>query len=168
MDTLQSNNLPTSFEESRKSDIFLIKFAREIAINHYSLAEVKEKYRITEQEWLWISKSPRFHSILENEIINWQSATNTHDRTKLKAAALMETWLEEAAGRLYDKGENLPAKVELAKLVTRIAGMGVDKMGIEGDAGSKFSVTINLGADAQLKYEKNIPAKVIDAEAIES
>lgn len=167
VNTLESKNLPEHLDHGRKSDLFLVKLAREIAINHYTIDEIKQKYQIKPEEWQWISRNTRFHTILEAEIINWQSSTNTHERTKLKAAALMEEWMEEAAGRMYDKAENLPAKVELAKLITRIAGMGVDKMGIEGDSANKFAITINLGADSQLKFEKTLPSKVIQGEAVE-
>lgn len=166
------NTTVTAIPEEIKyeDDIFLIRLAREIAINHYPLKEVLRKRGIlspNDPRWLKISRLPRFHTILENEISNWQSATNTHERTKLKAAAMIEEWLPEANSRLNDLKENLPAKVELAKLITKIAGMGIEKMGIEGEGGTKVSININLGADQKLGFNKEVTPKVISAEAVD-
>lgn len=153
-------------EENVDSDIFLITLAREIAMNHFTLDEIQGRFRIHGKPWEKISRNPRFHTILEQEIMAWQGAGNTHERTKLKAAAIMELWMEEASRRLNDARENLPAKVELAKLVARIAGMGVEKMGIE-DGSGRVSVVINLGADAKLNFEKQVTPKVIEAKAMD-
>lgn len=148
-------------------DLFYIKLAREIAINHYTLDEILRRFNVDKDRWVRIRRDLKFHKILEAEITAWNATTNTHERTKLKAAAMMEEFLPEANQRLNDPTENLPAKVELAKLITRIAGMGIDKMGVEGDGGQRFSVTINLGADANLKFEKQVTSKVISGEAMD-
>ncbi len=154
-------------EIDKHSDLFLLKLAREIAIDHYTLEEIKHRYAISPEQWHKIINIPRFHSLLESEIISWQGAANTHDRTKLKAAAIVELWLEEATTKMHDPQENLPAKVELAKLVTRIAGMGIEKMGVEGETGTRFQVTINLGADQKLSFDKQVSSKVIEGEAVD-
>ena len=145
------------------SDITFVKLAREIAIEHHSLDDILERNSISPDDWDVISKHPRFLTLLNSEIVAWQGADNTHERVKLKAAALMELWLEEAAGRMHDRNETLTAKTELAKLVARLADMGIGK-GEVGPVGERFSVTINLGASEQLKV---VTSKVIDAEPLE-
>lgn len=152
------------FEQQTK----LVQMAREIAINHKDIETILKDYSITPETWDKIQGNPEFIKLLEGEIIAWQGAQNTHERTKLKAAAVIEEWLVEANARLYDEEETLTAKTELAKLIARIGEMGVANSNVNGAGGERFTVTINLGADSQLKFEKQLPPKVIDAEVVES
>lgn len=142
-----------------------MKLAREIAINHREVEDILKDYSVSTEEWSKLQEDPEFARLLASEVEAWQSAINTHDRTKLKAAALMEMWLEEAQFRLHDPGEALPAKVELAKLIARIAEMGLTNANVTGGGGEKFSVTINLGSDSQIKIAKELPPQVIEHEA---
>ena len=129
-------------------DFTLVKLAREIAIDHLNADAIQTLYNISPEEWDVIRRTPRFQLLLEQEITAWKSATNTAERTKLKAGAIMEQWLPEANTRLHDPNETLSSKTELAKLVSRISGL--DKIEqINGSGGSGFSVTINLGVSGE-------------------
>ena len=139
----------------------LIKLAREIAIDHYDIETILKRYHLDDETWSKIKNNPRFSQLLESEMTAWHSATNTQERTKLKAAALLEEWLEEGNARLYDRNEALNHKVELVKVLSKIAGMDRGNEG-GGGGGEQFSVTINLGEDAKLTFEKQTPSKVID------
>lgn len=141
-------------------DDTLIKLAREIAIDHLDSQGIQELYKLSEDEWQIIQRSKRFQILLESEIIAWQSAQNTSERTKLKAGAIVENWLPEANTRLHDKAETLNSKVELAKLITSISGM--TKTDAPGVGGSGFSVTINLGNQPALQFNKELPVPVIE------
>ena len=125
-------------------DIMLVQLAREIAIDHLSTENILKLYNISQEEWGRITANPRFTQVLEQEILSWQSATNTSERTKLKAGAIIENWLPESNMRLHDQQETLPAKVELAKMIARIAGLGMDRA-ITGESAEKFSLVINIG-----------------------
>lgn len=146
------------------SNMIYVKVAREIAIDHYDIQTVLNRYGITPDMWEFMQNDPRFTRVLQSEIADWQAANNTQERTKLKAAALLEEWLEEANKRLHHPNEALPAKVQLATLLSRIAGMGSNGAGVEG-GGERFSVTINLGADQKLEFTKDVTSKVIEGTA---
>ena len=98
----------------------------------------------------------RFQDLVYTATGEWNSALNTNERIKIKAAAAVEDWLTEAYVRLHDASENLPAKVELGKLLARIAGVGLANAELAGAAAERFHITINLGADARLTYDKTI------------
>jgi hypothetical protein len=158
-------NLPAALTH-HKDELLLIKLAREIAIEHHDIETILKTYQIDLQTWEIIKEHPQFRRLLEAEILAWQSATNTQERTALKSAALIEEWLPEANAILHDRNQTLSGKVELGKLLARIAGMGLTGAGIEGGGAEKFSITINLGNDAKLKFDKTLPPKVIDGEVL--
>jgi hypothetical protein len=151
--------IPARFQDRTKT----VAIAREIAINHKSVDEILKEYEVSPEEWEQMQEDPDFVRILQSEIVAWQSAQNTAERTRLKAAAMIEEWLVEANARLHDKNENLPAKVELAKLIERIAGISAKNSG--EDAGGGFRVTINIGPGQQLQFEKDVTPKVIERRA---
>jgi hypothetical protein len=137
-----------------------LQVAREIAIGHYDLSEILDRYKIPLAQWEQIKDSHRFKEALEREIVNWNAAINTDQRVKLKAAAIIEEWLLEANQRLHDKGEVLSSKVSLAQVIAKFAGIGVQSGGEQ--AGEKFSVVINLGGDDKIKIEKEVTPRVIE------
>jgi hypothetical protein len=158
-------NLPPALTH-HKDELLFVRLAREIAIDHHDIETILKTHQIDDETWLDIRANPQFRKLLEQQIAEWQSATNTHERTALKAAALVEEWLPEANARLHDRSETLNGKVELGKLLARVAGMGLTTAGVEGGSGEKFSITINLGADSKLEFKKELPPKVIEGEVI--
>jgi hypothetical protein len=152
-----------------KQDAILVVLAREIAMDLNSIETILETLQIDEPQWEEIKANPRFQTLLESEVIAWQSASNTAERVKLKAASMIEEWLPELYTRMNDGKEALTAKIEAGKLAARLAELGLTKANVEG-VGEKFSITINLGADNQLTFNKQLPPqvtkKVIEGEVI--
>lgn len=143
----------------------LVKLARELAMGISPLETILETNQIDQDTWEIIQNHSRFKQFLEVETSNWGSALNTQERVKLKAAAMIEEWLPEAFARMNDQGESLNAKTELGKLVRDLAGFSKNGVGVEG-VGERFSVTINLGADSQIKFEKEVAPKTIEGEVV--
>ena len=141
-------------------DDTLVQLAREIAIDHLESDQIRELFKLSEEEWWAIAQSKRFQQLLESEILAWQGAQNTTDRTRLKAGAVLEQFLPEANARLHDSNETLNSKTELAKLIASISG--INKPEAVAGGGSGFSVTINLGGQAPLTFAKELPEKVIE------
>jgi hypothetical protein len=149
--------------EPALSEGMLIKLAREIAMDIQPLDTILKDNGVDQDQWDAIQSNTRFRMILESETSAWGSALNTQERLRLKSAAALEEWLPELFTRMNDRDESLNAKVEAGKLISRWAGVGIGgTQGVEGS--EKFSVTINLGADNQIKIEKEVPYKVIDHE----
>lgn len=145
------------------TELKLLQIAREIAMDIRPVEEILATHNVSEQEWEAIQANPRFRSYIESEATAWHGSLNTHERVKLKAAAMLEEWLPELNQRMHDRAESLNAKIEAGKLARDLAGFARNGVGVEG-AGEKFSVTINLGQDAKLTFEKQLPPVVIDAE----
>jgi hypothetical protein len=145
-------------------NVTLLKLAREIAMDIAPLGDVLSRLQIDQNEWETISKQPSFQGLLRSELEAWQSATNTAERVKLKSLSMVEEVLPEMYARMHDGRENLTAKNEVLKTISRLAGIGGST--VDGSvSGERLSVTINLGADHQLKIEKDVTPKVIDGES---
>lgn len=142
-------------------ELTLLKLSREIAKDIHPIENILERFGITPELWADISKLPMFTSLLQSEIEAWNAAANTPERIKAKSLSFIEEVLPELYERAHDPREPLSAKVELVKTIGRFANIGNDK----GDGlgvGERLSVTINLGADNQIRFEKDVTSQVID------
>lgn len=148
------------------TDLNLLKLAREIAQDIHPLETILSNHGVGDQKWVEIQRNPRFRAYIESETADWNAAQNTQERVRIKAAASIEEWLPELYARIHDGGENLSAKVEAGKLLRDLAGFSKNGVGVEA-TGERFSVTINLGTDSQLKFEKEVTQRVIDHEDCE-
>lgn len=148
---------------SGSDHVTLLKLAREIAMDIRPVEEILTAHSISGSRWEAINASPHFQALLKSEVENWQSATNTAERVKLKSLAFVEESLPEFYARAHDRREPLSARVEVLKTVAKFAGVGNTM--VDGAAvGEKLMVTINLGSDHSLKIERDVTSKVIDHE----
>lgn len=144
-----------------EGDLLMLRLAREIAIDQYDLDTILERNLVNARDFNRIEKDPRFQKYLQDEIVAWNSATNTTERVKLKAAAMVEEWLPEAFKQLHNDQQPLLHRNDLAKVIKDLGGMG--KGGSDmASVGERFSVTINLGSDQKISFQKEVPSKVIE------
>ena len=146
-------------------DVTIVKLARSIAMDIHPIEQILATHGLDANQWETISKHDYFQTVLRSEIEAWNAATNTAERVRLKSLSFVEEALPEFYARVHDAREPLSAKTEVLKTVSRLAGVGGTGAEV-GMTGEKVSITINLGADNQLKIEKALPAKVIEAEAL--
>lgn len=132
----------------------LAKLANELAKNIREIPEVLKSYGITEAQFEVIEKTEFFKRAFENSVIEWQSAENAQARIKIEAAVALEDALPAIAARMTKEGEALSGVVETGKLFAKLAQIGEGRS--EGLPGEKFSITINLGEDKKLTFEKDI------------
>lgn len=145
-------------------DLTFVKLAREIAMGIHSLDDILANNGVDTPGWDKIKVNARFIQLLESEVAAWNSAINANERVKIKTAVLIEEFLPKLNTRLHDPKESLDHVVKAATLAARLAGMGATGIGMQGDGGERFSVTINLGPDA--KFQKEVTSKVIDHEPL--
>lgn len=136
------------------NDVILLKLAREIAMDIQPLPNILKTHDVDEAQWEMISQNTSFQRYLRAALEEWQSATNTAERVRLKSLSFVEEALPEFFARAHDPKESLAAKTEVLKTVAKFAGVGGN---VEGAvSGEKLTVTINLGADNQLRIEKDV------------
>ena len=146
-------------------ELLAVQLAREIAINLNDIETILEHYSVSDEAWQKIQKSERFQSVLREAVAAWHTAENTQERVKIKSAAMVEEWLPEGNRLAHDASQPLSGKVELMKLIKSLSTLGAPE-GVGG--GEKFSVTINLGGDAKLRFEKDVTPRVIEGEKVDT
>lgn len=141
----------------------LVLLAREIAMDIHELPDILKRLNITATQWEDIQRTTRFRGYLEDAVATWQSALNGPERIKVKSLAAIEDWLPTAYEHLHDGKLALRDKTELAKLISRLGGVG-EKALNEMPVGEKISITINMG-DQTMHVDKAPPIpKIIEHE----
>lgn len=136
------------------ADAQMVRLAREIAMEIRTIDEILDVMKLSIDEYEDICASSHFQRYLRIAIEEWGSATNTGERVKLKSMSFIEEALPEFYARAHDPKEPLAAKTEVLKTVARFAGIGGQVQ--TAGTGERMTVTINLGADHQLRIEKDI------------
>ncbi len=135
----------------------LSSLARELAINIRELKDILPDYDITEEQFnQFIATNPYFKQALRALEIEWKSAESTKERMRLQAAAGLEAALPVLAARMKIPTEDLGKANEVAKLFSKLAG--VDTGPAEG-GGGKVTISIDLGGDNKLRFEKDVTPK---------
>lgn len=160
--TLPPDYAPTLPEAARR-EINIVKLAREIAMDLRELPQILEHHCITRADFERLKRNPYFIKVLQGETEAWQSATNTGERVKLKAAAMAEEWLPELYKRIINPKEDLLKVVKGGELVVKMAGLNAED-GKNGNASDKVVITINMGADNKLQVAKQVTPQVIEHE----
>lgn len=117
----------------------------------HELETILDHHGVSPDDWDRIKQNPYFQNLLRAAVEDWEKASNTKERVALKALVCIEEAMPEFFARMHDKNDPLPAKVKALEVFSNLAGVGKSAKENTGASGEKFSVTINLGADEQLK-----------------
>lgn len=140
------------------------RVARELAMNLIPIERVLETTGVSYEEFQRWQTMPRFQHYYQQFKEEWDRADNTTERTKIKAGLVMEDFMEEAYLTMHDKKQPLNHRVELAKLVAKVAGLGEPKvaLGNGGDGKGGFSLTINISQSERVQITPQVTPKVIN------
>jgi hypothetical protein len=129
-------------------DTVMRKVARDLAMGIYEIEQILEARSVTTSDFHYWKTHPRFLEYLRSEREAWSAATNTAERTKLKASIVMEEFMVNAHTELANTKTPLNQRVELGKLLAKIAGMGEPRVfggGGGGNGAPTFQLQINIG-----------------------
>jgi hypothetical protein len=138
-------NATLSLPPKENLDVVMLKVARDVAMDIYPLQDILKNNDITVNEFHRWATHPQFIKYLQSEKEAWSAASNTAERTKLKAGIVMEMFMEEAHTSLHDKKIPLNQRVELTKVLSRLAGFGVTAAPGSGGGPGGFRLQINIG-----------------------
>jgi hypothetical protein len=149
---MPNNATKTSLTEPEVYAVELAALAREIAMDIFPLETIIELHRLTDDEWATIQRNPKFISMLADMTAEWQSAMNTRERVKIKAATGLESILETYIRDIGDPSIPLAQRVEAGKFLARVGELDGNQQIVGGGApGSSFHIRIDLGQAKQFK-----------------
>lgn len=143
-------------------DIDVIRLAREVAIDHYPIQDILNRYNIDTGTWDALNEWPRFKELVDHERQQWQSALNTNTRIKLKSATVIEEWMEHGNKLLHSAQETFNSKIELIKLLGKFSGLDAQDKIIGEAAAGRVTINIKIG-DKNVGYEEETFIPTIEA-----
>jgi hypothetical protein len=129
---------------SSKEEQRLRELANGIVRGIQTPEEVLEHLGFTTSEYVELSETRSFRQMLRQAQDEWDGASNTHKRIKLKAAVNIEQALPHFYMAMTDAKEPLSSKVKAFEVVSRVAGLGNPEP-VNTGAGQFFKLEINLG-----------------------
>jgi len=162
-------NASLSLPDGEDIDTSMRLVARNIAMDIYSLDKILKHCNVQPYKFQQWKDHPRFLAYLKQETEAWNSAHNVSERTKLKAGIIMEEWLPEAYAEMKNNKQGLNHRVELAKLMTKLAGMdnAGGAVGGGGGGGGGFSLQINIAPNKNVTISARRQDDIEDAEVVE-
>jgi hypothetical protein len=99
----------------------------------------------TRDDYSELTETRAFKSMLNQALAEWEGASNTHKRIKLKAAINIEQALPSFYQAMVSDKEPLSSKVKAFEVVSRVAGLG-NAEALPPGGGQFFKLEINLGS----------------------
>lgn len=125
--------------------------ARELAIGLRELEDILVAYNLSRTTYDKLQGNEFFTKAVDLARIEWNSAGNTIVRTQLEVAAAFELGFPKAYAIALDPKTPFNHSVDFFKLMADVGG--IKKQPNQGQAGERFQITINLGADTTLEFE---------------
>jgi hypothetical protein len=105
---------------------------------------ILERLGLTSDDYTELSETRMFRQMLRTAQEEWEGASNTHKRIKLKAAVNIEEALPHFFRAMTSGNEPLSSKVKAFEVVSRVAGLGQTEP-VNAGTGQFFKLEINLG-----------------------
>jgi hypothetical protein len=138
------DNLPLALD-----DAVISRVAREIARDIYPPTEIRQKYKLDEQQFDRILTSAFFQIRLKEELDLWNASDPKSIATRIgvKSATMVEECLLEVYALIHDKTQPMAPKIAALQWASRLAGVGENPSvrGAEVGPGDRirFNIVIN-------------------------
>lgn len=125
--------------------------AQELARNIRDLDEILSLFSVSHADYEKLKNNEFFRAAVDSARVEWHAAGNTIARMQLQCAATAEQGLPHVYARAVSGKEPLNHVVDFFKWLSDTGGMKKDPT--KGQAGERFHITINLGADTQISFD---------------
>lgn len=158
---------------SLNGEVLVSRIAREIARNLVPIETICERYRLSDDDYQRILRSPIFQSRLQEELEIWSASTPKAivDRIQAKAATMIEESLVEVYDLIHDKAQPMAAKISALAWATKMAGVGevrdLGPPGVSSGTGSGINFNIFIG-DKKVTFTQSAEpnTKTIEGSAV--
>ena len=120
------------------------ELALQLAAGLMPIPDLLKHFELDQKQLAEISKDPQFRSMYMEAKAVWHSALNTKERTKIKAAMMVEDSLLTMFQMLHNPEIAPPSKIAVFDKLAEIAGAKPEKVVGGGATGDKFTININI------------------------
>ena len=152
--------------DNSQTEVFAIEFAqlaREVAMDIFPIHDIVALHRLTDDEWQRVQRNPKFNQMVADMAAEWNSAANTRERVRIKAATGLESILETYIRDITDPSIPLNQRVEAGKFLARVGELDNTQQILGGGGGSGFHITLNIGNEV-----KHMDGKLIEGSLLEN
>ena len=142
---------------SATDELKLRTLAAELAKDIEDLPIILTRLGLTQAEYEELCDTKMFRAMLDQAFNEWQGATNTGKRIKLKAAVNIEEALPSMHAAIVNEKENLASRVKAFEVMARIGGLGNPEPSAMAQ-GATFQLTIHLADDKPPIIISNVEA----------
>jgi len=140
----------------------LARLARDLAQELFEPDQIRQTHNLSPEQFDKILDDPGFQKMLREMVMDWQSASGTAERVRVKAATAVEVALDSFFQDITDRTIPLAQRTDALKALMKLGELGEKDVSL-GPAGSGVSISINLGVPGQGHPPKTI---TVDATAL--
>jgi len=134
--------------------------AREIAQDIFSVEQVVAQHHLDDMERSQIQRHPQFIAMLADMQREWNSAANTKERVRVKAATGLETTLETFIAEINNSSVPLSQRVDAGKFLARLGELDGSNQG-SGVVGGGVTINIITSSDKKpITIEAIVPPRI--------
>ena len=134
----------------------LARLARDLAQDIFEPDQIRQFHNLSQEQFEHILDDPYFQKMLREMILDWQSASGTAERVKVKAATAVEVALDSFFQDITDRAIPLTHRVDALKALMKLGELGEKESAFGGSASSGVSISINLGIPGQGQPPKTV------------
>jgi hypothetical protein len=123
-----------------------------------------ERLGFTREDYNELAETRAFKTVLNQALSEWEGASNTHKRIRLKAATNIEQALPHFFHAMTDDKEPLSSRVKAFEIVARVGNLGNPDV-IPPGGGQFFKLEINLGGGRAPLVFDNVTDTLTDIES---
>ncbi len=124
------------------------RLAIELAVQIRPVAELLVHYNLSRAKLVTKLKEPMFRDMVRQAKTLWHSDLNIKERIRLKSQVLIEDSLLSIFQIIHNDSNAIPAKLDAFKQLSKVAEVDTPERS-KNEAGSRFTVHINLGETTQ-------------------
>ena len=129
--------------------------ANELAKGIEDEADLLKRLGFTRADYDALAETRMFRQMLAQATSEWDGASNTQKRIKLKAAVNVEQALPSFYTAMTNPKEPLASRVKVLEVVSRIGQLGMQEAQMAG-SGQFFKLEINLGSVSGIDRRETI------------
>jgi hypothetical protein len=152
--------MPTDVDPLTAYAVDFATLAREIAQDIFTVEQIVSLHRLSDEEWTKIQVHPRFLEMLKDMQREWNSAANTKERVRVKAATGLETTLETFISEINNETIPLAQRVDAGKFLARLGELDGSNQS-QGVIGGGVTINIVTSASRQpITIEAVVPPRI--------